>query len=137
MPHLSCRHILTISENEPDSPRRRTEKTLCLVDEDATPFIRYAIVMHNLLVQSSNLIEHTLQVCENEEHSKMRERSNPSNTSNSTYKEGVYKWSAEEEEAAAAHGPSCTRIDQGHSLARSVVAHALAPTPRGGAEGEG
>ena len=74
MPHLSCRHILTISENEPDSPRRRTEKTLCLVDEDATPFIRYAIVMHNLLVQSSNLIEHTLQVCENEEHSKMRER---------------------------------------------------------------
>ena len=31
----------------------------------------------------------------------------------------------------AAYGPSCTRIDQGHSLARSVVAHALAPTPRG------
>ena len=28
----------------------------------------------------------------------MRERSNPNNTSNSTYKEGVYKWSAEEEE---------------------------------------
>ena len=35
------------------------------------------------------------------------------------YKEGVYKWSAEEEEDA--HGPSCTRIDQGHSPAQSLT----------------
>ena len=64
-----------------------------------------------------NLIEH---VGANEEHFKMKERSNMSNTSNSTYKEGVYKWSAEEEEEDA-HGPSCTRIDQGHSPAQSLT----------------
>ena len=48
-PHLLCRHIwITSDTSEPDS-RRSTERTLCQVDGDATPYVRYAIEMHNLL----------------------------------------------------------------------------------------